>query len=282
MPPSVSWHVLEGDEASPLIVHVPHAGVEIPPWVRERILLGDEALAAELRHMTDADTDRLAAAAASLAPRRPWCFVNRLSRLVVDPERFPDEREEMIEVGMGAVYTGTSQRGRLRLSDPEHEEALLRAYFHPYADSLAALVDERLNTAGRVCIVDLHSYPKEALPYELHPDRRRPEVCLGTDKDHTPAWLTAAARARLSEIGEVVENEPFAGTYVPLGRYRRGALVASLMVELRRDTYLVDAGASQGAWSLVVAALASLVQDVDALLPVHTARRRRARRGPRP
>jgi hypothetical protein len=85
---------------------------------------------------------------------------------------------------------------------------------------------------------------------------------------HTPPWLTAAARARLSGIGAIAENEPFAGTYVPLGRYGWDSRVASLMVELRRDTYLPDAGASQGACSLVVSALAGLVQDVEALLRV--------------
>jgi len=82
-------------------------------------VLDDDALGAELSAMTDAHTDRLAGRTSdSLGSRRPWSFVNGLSRLVVDPERFPDAREAMNRVGMGAVYTRTSTGARLRAEDP--------------------------------------------------------------------------------------------------------------------------------------------------------------------
>jgi N-formylglutamate deformylase len=55
--------------------------------------------------LTDAHTEELAIRAAEGAALRPWLFVNRLSRLVVDPERLPDEGEEMRAVGMGACPT---------------------------------------------------------------------------------------------------------------------------------------------------------------------------------
>ena len=41
-------------------------------------------------------------------------------------------------------------------------------------------------------------------------------------------------------IGQVVVNEPFAGSYIPLRHFGRDNRVASVMVELRRDTYLSD------------------------------------------
>ena len=105
----ISFTTVPGDPGSPWILHVPHASTRIPPAVRARIVLDDEQLDAELRAMTDAHTDRLAARTSELvAARRPWAFVSGVSRLVVDPERFPDEREVMNRVGMGAVYTRTS------------------------------------------------------------------------------------------------------------------------------------------------------------------------------
>jgi N-formylglutamate deformylase len=79
-----------GDPASSWLLHVPHSSTEIPAAVRERILLDDDALEAELMAMTDAHTDVLADRISErVNGRRPWSFVNRVSRLVVDPERFP-------------------------------------------------------------------------------------------------------------------------------------------------------------------------------------------------
>jgi hypothetical protein len=110
-----SFTTVPGDPGSPWILHVPHASTRIPAAVRARIVLDDGQLDAELRAMTDAHTDRLAARTSErVATRRPWAFVNGLSRLVVDPERFPDEREVMNRAGMGAVYTRTSTGAPLR------------------------------------------------------------------------------------------------------------------------------------------------------------------------
>lgn len=255
------FEVIPGDPASPVVLHVPHASTEIPAWVREHLLLDDGALATELGRMTDARTDVLALAAAGSVPVKPWLFVNRLSRLVVDPERFPDEREEMNAVGMGAVYTRTSQRAPLRPDDPAHAAALIDAYFHPYAAALAALVDGRLAATGGAVIVDVHSYPREPLPYERHAGGPRPPICLGSDERHTPAWLRAAAEGAFGGF-ERGWDSPFAGTYVPLAHYGAEPRVASLMVEIRRDVYAVPAGEAS-----VTEALGVLVAEATERLP---------------
>lgn len=57
---SNSFDTIAGDPASPWILQVPHSSTRIPEPVRERILLDDDALHAELRAMTDAHTDLLA------------------------------------------------------------------------------------------------------------------------------------------------------------------------------------------------------------------------------
>ena len=240
MPEQVSFEVVPGDATSPYIVHVPHSSTRIPDDVRPQLLLDDDALAEELRLMTDARTDELALLAAGQVSPRPWLFVNRLSRLVVDPERLPNEHEELYAVGMGAVYSRTSAGLVLRDPGAEAERSLLTRFFTPYAEGLADLVDERLSATGRAVLVDLHSYPLQALPYERHQDARRPPVCVGVDVDHTPAALVERVSRACSVIGQVVVNEPFAGSYIPLRHFGRDNRVASVMVELRRDTYLSD------------------------------------------
>lgn len=89
-------------------------------------MLDDKALEVELGHMTDAGTDVVAEQVVRSAACRPWLVLNRLSRLVVDPERFPDDREVMRRVGMGAVYTRTSHGEVLRRDDLDHERLLIR------------------------------------------------------------------------------------------------------------------------------------------------------------
>ncbi|CAL9285167.1 MULTISPECIES: N-formylglutamate amidohydrolase [Streptomyces] len=251
-----SFALLPGAGHSPVILHVPHSARDIPDAVRDGIVLDDEELARELDHITDAHTAEIAATAAGLAGVRPWRFVNRLSRLVVDPERFPDEREEMRAVGMGAVYTRTTHGDPLR-SEGVDAGPLVERYFLPYARAMTEAVADRLAATGRAVIIDVHSYPSRRLPYELHGEGPRPAVCLGTDSFHTPAALLDAARAA---FGETELDTPFRGTYVPLEYYGTRPEVSALMVEIRRDTYMTEPGGPAGpGLERLAAALAGLV-----------------------
>ncbi|MDH6629161.1 N-formylglutamate deformylase [Streptomyces sp. LBL] len=257
-----SFELLSGAGKSPVILHVPHSAREIPDDVRAGIVLDDEALERELDHIVDAHTAEIAEAATELSGVTPWRFVNRLSRLAVDPERFPDEREEMLAVGMGAVYTRTTHREPLRPVDTDPEPLLAR-YFRPYAAAMTEAVAERLAAAGRVVIIDVHSYPTRALPYELHGHGPRPPVCLGTDSFHTPPELLAAARNAFAGRGKVGLDSPFGGAYVPLEFYGRDPRVSALMVEIRRDTYMSEPGGPAGpGLDRLAEALAALVDAV--------------------
>ncbi|CAL9660409.1 N-formylglutamate amidohydrolase [Streptomyces sp. enrichment culture] len=257
------FELLPGAPHSPVLLHVPHSSREIPADVRRGIVLSDAELERELDHMTDAHTAEIAGQAAGLAGLTPWRFVNRTSRLVVDPERFPDEREEMAAVGMGAVYTRTSHREVLRPAGTD-PGPLVERYFHPYARAMTEAVADRLAATGRAVILDVHSYPSRPLPYELHGAGPRPPVCLGTDAFHTSPGLLAAAREAFAPCGETGLDSPFGGTYVPLDFYRTRAEVGALMVEIRRDTYMTEPGGPAGpGLSRLAGSLAALVDAVS-------------------
>jgi N-formylglutamate deformylase len=235
----VSYDIRPGDAGSPVILHVPHASRTLTAESRRGIRLDDHELAEELDHLTDAHTDVIARHAADAAARRPWIFQNRLSRLEIDPERFPDDREEMTAVGMGAVYTHGYAGRRLRDDDSVRDQAALRKHFHPYAAAMTDLVAQRLAATGHAVILDVHSYATEPLPYELHGAGPRPPVCLGTDDFHPPPELIAAATAAFREVAL---NTPFAGCYVPLTYYGSTPAVTALMIEIRRDGYMTEPG----------------------------------------
>ncbi|MFA9446610.1 N-formylglutamate amidohydrolase [Egicoccus sp. AB-alg6-2] len=248
----------DGD-VQPLIVHVPHAATAIPGDVRDGIALDDGQLAEELRLMTDHRTDVLAAATARYGATR---FVNGWSRLVVDPERFLDpDLEEMEAVGMGAVYTATSDLGVLRTPTARQREALLDAWFRPYHAALTLLVDRYLAAFDRCALIDLHSYPSAPLPYERHAEADRPALCIGTHPVHTPPRVRDLVADLAAAAGLPVGfDTPFVGTFVPtphLGDPR----VVSVMLEIRRETYLDEATATPHAGEAQLSAFVGAVAE---------------------
>jgi N-formylglutamate amidohydrolase len=202
-------------------------------------VLGDAELERELRLMTDWHTDEIARKVSQSCGVASTSFINQLSRLVVDPERLPDEVEPMAEIGMGAVYLATASLGVLRDPDGERDAHLRNQYFDPYATAVADLVDRMVEESGLVTIIDVHSYPARALPYERDPLASRPAVCIGVDDVHSPPALVEAALSAFEGVlGGVGVNSPFAGTYVPLRHHGRDDRVRSVMVEIRRDIYM--------------------------------------------
>jgi N-formylglutamate deformylase len=248
-----------GRAKSVVILHVPHASRAIPDSVRQGIILTDSELAAELDAATDSRTDEIAINASKLAALKPDLFINPLSRLVVDPERFVDGSEPMDAVGLGAVYTRT-QDGRPLRRDGFDPTPLINEYFHPYHAALTKQVADALASHDAVTIIDVHSYPRDRVATETClPDAHRPEVCVGTDPFHTPPGLAAAAvDAFESEGFEVAVNSPYSGAIVPLDFYESEPKVRAIMVEIRRDTY-------QGNDDRMLDLVAALAQLVDAI-----------------
>ncbi len=260
-----SWTITHvGNGSSALIIHVPHSGTWIPDSERSDLLLDESGLDDELAKMTDWFTDRMALDALTRADASGTVFVNKASRLLVDPERFLGDDEPMRAVRMGPVYLATSDRGALRTPDPVRDDHLVDRWFRPYAVAITKLIDQTLLTHGRAVIIDLHSFPSRALPYELDPNVDRPGICIGTDPFHTTQELESVARDALaSDAWDVGANTPFAGTYVPLAHLGRTHSVQSLMVEVRRDLYQVEPGGpTHAGYELVVGHLSALFRTL--------------------
>jgi N-formylglutamate amidohydrolase len=162
-----------------------------------------------------------------------------VSRLVVDPERFTDdEREPMARKGMGVVYERTAAGGPLRRHPSADErQHLLARFYEPHHAALATAVEDALAAHGTCLLIDGHSFPTLALPYEDDQDPDRPDICVGTS--HTPVWLRDAAVAAFEELGwRVAVDRPFAGALVPMRFYRKDLRVRAVMIEVRRGSYM--------------------------------------------
>ena len=214
-----------------VILHVPHSSTFVPDDCQ--FLLSASRLAMEIEKLTDHHTHKLFDCDGASK------LVFPVSRLVVDPERFIDDPME--SVGMGVVYTHTSDGDPLRAISEMDRLTLIDTYYHPHHNKLTRMVDSCLEQHDQCLIIDCHSFPAQPLPYEL--DRNRPDICIGTDTYHTSAELKNCLSKAFEGSGYRVSiDSPFSGTIVPLKHYHKDKRVASVMIEVNRSLYASPSG----------------------------------------
>jgi N-formylglutamate amidohydrolase len=221
-----------------LLLHIPHASTFIPEDIKPQFTINEVELSRELNLMTDHFTDWLMEPVALLPSQKTIAGV---SRLVVDVERFSDDSQEiMSEVGMGVIYEKGSQRQAIRSKPNEQQrKALLSQYYFPHHTELIEKTQAALDKHGKVLILDIHSYPSKALPYELDEGQMRPQICIGTDDFHTPLALARSAKQAFeAKSFTCASNTPFAGTLIPSPFWQANKNVMGLMIEIRRDVYM--------------------------------------------
>jgi len=244
-----------------MIFHIPHASRKVPHEQRRFIVLGDERLSAELLALTDAYTDELFSAhskAGDSIVRFP------ISRLVVDPERFPDDDGEIMnKIGMGVVYWKTS-KGELLRNPPamEQKRRLLQDYYFPHHARLTAAIKNDLAEHGSALIMDCHSFPSFPLPFELDQNKDRPDICVGTDPYHTQENLIGALEAAILRHGFSFSlNKPYSGSLVPLEYYHKDRRIISVMIEVNRRLYMEEStGRKSGNYEDLKEFLGTLVE----------------------
>ncbi len=219
-----------------IVLHVPHDSTHIPAEYRDDFLLDDDQLMHEIIAMTDSHTDEL------YVYDRAQRVVFPVSRLLVDPERFTDDNQEvMAKRGMGVLYEVTSSLSPLRRKPSQHlRQKILDQYYFPHHDKLTAVVRKNIDKHGQCLVVDCHSFPSRPLPYEMIDNQDlRAEICIGTDSFHTPPAITELLKDFFENKGYSVSiDDPFAGALVPMEFYNKNKNVMSVMYEIRRDLYM--------------------------------------------
>jgi N-formylglutamate amidohydrolase len=210
--------------------------------------------------MTDAYTDELF----PQTPAETGRVVFPVSRLICDVERYPsDDDEPMAKRGMGAIYTRTSNGGVLREQPvPAIRQSLMDRWYWPHHSRLARIASDAVTRSGACLIVDCHSFPSIALPYELDQSGQRTDFCIGTDTFHTPPVIRDAVLAAVREEGySVAVDTPFAGALVPLAVYGKDRRVRSVMIEVNRRLYMDErAGRKKQEFENVRAVIGRLIQ----------------------
>jgi N-formylglutamate amidohydrolase len=207
-----------------IIVHVPHSSDVIPS--EDGYLMDTRP---ERNIVTDWYTDDLIVGDQSV--------IFPLSRVYCDVERF--ENDPLESAGQGVYYTRTLGGGALRERNDGTAGkvmALYRAHHH----SLVTAIEQAI-LLSPVCLVDAHSYSDYQAGFTGFPDR--PDICIGTDRDHTPAALVKSLVTLFTDAGySVALDRPYAGTMIPHA-FRGNPNFSALMLEINKRLYLTDGDA---------------------------------------
>jgi N-formylglutamate amidohydrolase len=217
-----------------ILIHIPHSSYVIPDEYRGLFYLKDDELLQEQIKMSDSYTDEL------FDVKEIQKLIFPISRLVCDVERFRNEEdEEMTKQGMWVCYTKTSDCKPLKKVNSKHKQEILKLYYDKHHSLFESQVEQMLQEYKRCLIIDAHSFSSTPLPYELHSQDYRPDICIGTDDYHTPNEITEYFFNSFSALGyKVGINNPFCGTIVPLKFYQKDKNVNSVMLEINRSLYM--------------------------------------------
>ncbi len=234
-------------EEVPVVVEVPHAGVDVPPELAAALVAPVRALARD----ADLLVDELYADAPSLGAT---FLASRISRYVVDLNRAEDDVDAAVVAGdprparahaRGLVWrTTTDDEPALeRPLTREQYRARVETIWRPYHDALRALLDRKIARFGYVVLLCAHSMP--SIGRDGHADEGivRADVVPGS-RGRTSAHASVidavdwVARTR----GLRVEHDrPYRGGYSTT-RYGRPALRChAIQIELARRLYLDEA-----------------------------------------
>jgi N-formylglutamate deformylase len=243
----------------PMLIHLPHSALHVPPDIRSDILLSDTELEQEILMLTDRYTDEL------FDCSEVEIHKNTVNRIVFDPERFrSDSDEEMAKVGMGAIYASTIDGRTLRKLSEQRREELMQRFYDPYHAELERMTGKLLEQFGKCLILDGHSFPLEPLPFEMDKSPDRPDICIGTSEFHTPETLCGLITQFVKKNGMSVKlNSPFAGTMVPMKYYLKDNRVSSVMIEVNRKLYMDEkTGEKKSEFEQVKAFIHNLITEI--------------------
>jgi N-formylglutamate deformylase len=231
---------------TPLIVEIPHAGLEsAPPFL--------ETLAAPARSLArDADL-YVDALYADAADEGATMLVARTSRYVIDVNRSEGDVDGEVVEGArgdvrlhhGLVWRTTSDGEPAlsrRLSGRELEERL-ELVWRPYHRELAAIVDQKRSRFGIAVVVAAHSMPSVDRGNRrdgVESVRGRADVVPGTRGRRSSAgrFIDGVEEHAIAQGWTVRHDDPYAGGFTTQHYGRPRENVHAVQVELSRRLYL--------------------------------------------
>jgi N-formylglutamate deformylase len=267
---------------APVIVEVPHAGLEIDAEALATLV----APALAIGRDADLYVDELYADAPDAGAT---LLCARTSRYVCDLNRSEQDVDRDTVLGAtgrssphGLIWRSTTDnRAAIARPLPKSElERRLQAYYRPYHDKLEQLVRERVERHGFVIVLSGHSMPSRGRDGHDDPGRERADVVPGTRQRSTAAAAVIDAAedvARRFQLG-VAHDDPYRGGHTTVRYGRPAAGIHAIQIEINRRLYMDESTLAKKAneFKAIRSFCQALVQQMAALRPVPVARTTRA------
>lgn len=237
-----AFEIIGAERPARWLVTCDHAANTVPSWVNG----GDLGLAhADMGRHIAYDVGAAGLSRALAKRLNAPSILSNFSRLVIDPNRGPDDPTLLMK-----LYDGTIIPANRHAGPAELEERMARLY-RPYHDALAILAARQADTV----IVAIHSFTPQLRGRPPRPWQ------VGILYSHLDDRLALPLIARLQAEPDlcVGDNEPYAG-HLPGDAIDRHALQPSrqnVLIEVRQD--LIEDVAAQDLWA---ARLAPILNEV--------------------
>ncbi len=184
----------------PLLISLPHAGLDVPPEVKDMCILTREDIIAD----GDAGAQEIYDIRALVT-----AFVTTdMARAIVDVNRSVDDRRDdgvvkTVTIWNTPVYRSPLSEGVIKI--------LISKYYEPYHQRLTEF------SKGNVLLgIDCHTMTAEAPPIGPDSGAPRPDICLSNAGSTCPDGLFTALRSCLEDAFKrvVSVNDPFRGGYI--------------------------------------------------------------------
>lgn len=244
----------------PFALNSPHSGRIYPP----AFLAASRLDALSIRRSEDSFVDEIFSGAPRLgAPvlkanfPRAYLDTNR-EPYELDPAMFHDAlpphantRSVRVAGGLGTIARVVADsteiyRAPLSYAEADHR---IRTLYMPYHQALSDLLETTFRRFGCAVLLDCHSMPSLAGPFEDDMGTSRADIVLGDRYGVSAApALTDTAERILTDLGySVVRNTPYAGGFNTEHYGRPAQGLHALQIEINRALYMDEARVTRAA-----------------------------------
>ena len=218
-----------------VLVICDHASNAIPPSY-DGLGLPREALGRHIAYDIGAARLTRALAARLGAP----AVLSTFSRLLIDPNRGPDDPTLIMRYSDGAIVPGNA---RLIAEEIERRR---RLYWAPYREAIAATIAAMTATGEPPAIISIHSFTPA---WRGSPRPWKVGVLWDSDARIPAPLLAALGRDGDLAPGEIGDNEPYDGALVgdTIDAVATSLGLANALIEVRQDLVADDADAQDWA-----------------------------------